>query len=95
MAQPVNPRGQQMVWRFELPTDRNEFTLEIPRHGTLLDVQSQDGHGVLFALVNPDEPLEERAYLLVGSGIRISDRYDYMGTFVVDDAARHLFQTLA
>lgn len=44
------------------------FTVEMPKHPTILDVQTQDGNEYLWALVDLDEPLEEVTFIWYPTG---------------------------
>ena len=54
----------------------------MPKNAEVLDVQMQNGTPCIWAMVDPDEPLKERYFIIVGTGHPLPDkRGAYIGTF--------------
>lgn len=59
----------KQVWKFELTTGYN--TVKMPKDARILSVQNQNGTPCLWALVNPDNPNQERVIEAFGTGHEI------------------------
>lgn len=69
----------QVIWKYPLAP---RCTHEMPAGAQILTVQEQDGVPMLWALVDPDLPMEGRVFVVVQTGERF-DGYGlrYIGTF--------------
>lgn len=74
------------------------FAVEMPRGAQILDVQVQHGTPQMWALVDPEAPVERRQFRLAGTGHRVEMYGDqqpkHVGTFQLDGGALvfHLFE---
>lgn len=90
---------QKTIWKFELEVKDKQF-ITLPQGAELLSVQVQNETPCLWALVNPNNEIEERCLEVFGTGHRIY--YDmgvarnYIGTFqmIKGDLVCHLFERL-
>lgn len=76
---------------------RDYFLLELPRGAELLHVHSQGDAMMLWALVDPAQPIEQRKFRLAGTGHDISDesvRYVGTGHLMGGAPVFHLFEVL-
>ncbi len=76
------------VWKFPLPiTDYPK--IEMPIGAIPMHVAQQHNQNFLWALIDPENGIEERAFRLVGTGHRIEDDElfgaEYVGTFLMMD----------
>lgn len=73
------------VWKFPLGTEQDPVELrqeiEMPRGAQLLEVQTQFGLPVLWALVDPEVERETRTFWTYGTGHRAERTRVYVGTF--------------
>lgn len=88
----------QSVYKYPVSV-HDIFTLELPEGARVLTVQAQGGAGVfLWALVDPDAPVEERAFRLAGTGHPINETnvLKYINTFQLQGGALvfHLFEMI-
>jgi hypothetical protein len=69
------------IWKFPLEvTDLAVVRMSIAAR--VLCVQVQQDFPMLWALVDPDQPTEERRFRVIGTGHRIDDSLGaYVGTF--------------
>ena len=86
----------QAIWKYAVPV-QDMITLMIPRNAQVLTVQVQHGEPQLWALVDPDNPPEQRTFRLAGTGHVIEGSvniFSYVGTYQLDDGALvfHLFE---
>lgn len=75
----------RVIWKYDIPPDR-EFTLEMPAGVVdLLDVQMQDGQPRLWVCVNAHERGQRRTphhFRVVPTGLPfVAEDLDYVGTF--------------
>lgn len=72
--------AEQTVWKYHL-TGR-ETVLEMPVGAKVLSVQLQMLQPVLWALVEPGPPFEQRKFVVVGTGETLPvDPGEFVGTF--------------
>lgn len=86
------------VFKYPVPPGDN-FTLALPEGARLLTVAPQSGEPQLWALVNTDNPPEDRQFRLAGTGHPIDEAEDtlhYVGTFHMMRGALvfHLFEVI-
>lgn len=83
------------IWKFQFPVE-DEFTLDMPEGAQVLHVREQNMKPCLWALVNPDNPAEERHFKLRGTGHPIHEEnpLKYLGTFFLIDGGfvGHVFE---
>jgi len=82
------------VYKYPVPCKDN-FSLMLPKDAKILTVQNQREEPQLWALVDPDAPLEERKFRLAGTGHPVTqENLDYIGTFQLrgGDYIGHLFE---
>lgn len=84
------------IWKYRVPlTDR--FAHDIPRGFTFLDVQTNYGLPMVWALVDTDQPKVRVDFALVGTGNPYPDQDEgefwHLGTFQLHDGELvfHLF----
>jgi len=84
----------KVVWKFQL--DRITNTVAMPQGAQPLHVAVQNGHPMLWALVEEDAQLEERIFEIVATGQAMpadsGNRYLYIGTFQRDWFVSHVFE---
>lgn len=79
------------IWKYPVGVD--EFDLEMPEGAQILATQMQIDTAQMWALVDPEKPLETRHFVTIGTGHPI--RYanlSYIGTFQADWLVIHLFE---
>ena len=80
------------IWKYNLQPSKRHV-LYMPRGAQILGVQLQNGEPVIWALVDPDQDLEERALYLAWTGEALpQDKLSYIGTFQADTTVWHLFE---
>lgn len=69
------------IWKFPAPI-RDRFVVEMPEDAEILTVQNQGDEPCIWALVQPDLPLERRFFHWYGTGhdVDLNDPLDYVGT---------------
>lgn len=78
------------VWKYVL---QPECTLKMPKGAKCLTVQMQSGQPMLWVLVDPKAPLEDRKFLVLGTGHEgeVTHR-GYVGTWQSGSYVWHLFE---
>ena len=82
------------IWKFPVVMT-DAFILPMPSGAEILCVQSQHERGWIWAIVDPDAPLIDRVFRLVGTGHPIAQsKLLYIGTFQQHAGALvwHLFE---
>lgn len=84
------------IWKYKIDvTDRQ--MIEMPCGAELLSVGVQDGHPVLWALVNPTHYQPYRVLRIYGTGHPVDDEPKrFVGTFMLHDGALvfHVFEEI-
>lgn len=88
----------QIIYKYPVPSE-DKFMLMLPLGAHVLTVQSQNNEPQLWALVDPQQPLEPRHFRLVATGQQLADPFDkssyvYIGTFqlLTGRLVFHLFE---
>jgi len=81
------------VWKFQVPST-DTFSLTMPIRAQILSVQAQHGGPMIWCLVDPLAPTESRTFRLAGTGHKIEELVEYIGTFQMFDGTLvgHLFE---
>ncbi len=70
-----------VIWKYILGVDVVANTIGIPIKAEILTVQMQRGDVCLWVKVNPDAELEDRQFVIYGTGHAIkADNERYIGT---------------
>lgn len=83
------------VYKYAIPS-MDVFTIDLPMGAKLLSVQAQRGVPHLWALVDPDLPVEHRHFRLAGTGHGIVGGVEFVGTVQLYEGALvlHLFEVM-
>lgn len=83
---------KRVIWKFRIPPprERREFTLELPTGLVeFLDVQCQDRHPVMWALVpapHHEGETTPHRFIVLGTEEEVDDtNLEYVGTFQITD----------
>lgn len=84
------------VFKYPIPIN-DDAVMELPEGARILHVDAQRGQPMLWALVNPDAPMEKRKFRFAGTGHQIIENPDsliHQGTFKLhgDDLIFHIFE---
>lgn len=85
----------KQVWKFTLRGKVN--TIGMPKGAQVLAVATQQGNICIWALVEPDAPVEPRHFNIYGTGLVIpSSPGNYIGTVLIHNDALmfHVFEEL-
>jgi hypothetical protein len=79
------------VWKFPLAiTDQQQ--IEMPVGAEILHVEPQEKTLCLWARVDPDAPLEGRAFVITGTGNPVPEVVDHVGSAVVPPFVWHVWE---
>lgn len=83
-------KNTKSVWKFDL---QPECTLKVPKGAKCLTVQMQSGVPFLWMLVDPEAPIENRRFVVLGIGHEGEVDYSgYVGTWQAGSLVWHLFE---
>lgn len=87
------------IWKYPVSI-KDKFTLEMPRGARILSIQAQVGDPQLWALVDPEELMVYRDFVLVGTGNPFAfdaETYHYLATFQIAEGhlVFHLFEDVS
>lgn len=91
---------KKTIWKYELEIRDTQF-IKMPKDANVLSVQTQGGMPVLWVLVNPANPPEEKCFEIVGTGNLVycdmGTTRDFIGTFQMSNGLSvwHLFERLS
>ncbi len=81
------------IWKFSL---HPSTSLQMPIGSLLLCVSAQGDGACLWALVDPDQPVEQRDFNCYGTGHNIpDDPGQYVGIVFIGSLVFHVFETTA
>jgi len=82
------------IWKYPIEI-HDLICIEMPKEAEILTVQSQKGIICIWALVNTDNPTEQRRFRIYGTGNPVEFNGDYIGTFQIynGDLIFHLFES--
>ena len=66
------------VWKFTVEPDRS--VIRMPQGAQVISVAAQGDHVCLWALVDPDAPVEDREFIPVMTGEAIDEGARYVGS---------------
>lgn len=80
------------VFKYDCPID-DDVSIDMPKNARVLSVQTQGGLPRIWALVNPELPVETRRFHWRGTGHTVADGDVYIGTIQLADGQLvfHLF----
>lgn len=84
----------KVVYKFEIPF-LDHITLPLPKDAELLHFASQGGAPMIWALVDPTQPQQDRSFRLAGTGHPIEEEgLTFVGTAMFGGGALvfHLFE---
>lgn len=82
------------VHKFPL-TGHSKQTIKMPDFSEIIHVAVQDDALYLWATVDTEEPLEDRTFVIVGTGYQIPDNvstYSHVGTYLAGYFVGHIFE---
>lgn len=98
----ATPPAGEVIWKFPVPpydyrtqgvTTRP--TVQMPMGARVLTLQLQDGEPTLWAIVDPRQVTETRAFVIVGTGQPVPDNAGpYVGTWQWPPMVFHLFEAV-
>jgi hypothetical protein len=75
-----------------------KYTLDgsvyIPQGSTVVQVGVQDGLYCIWAAVDTDAPVEERVFVVVGTGSELSDNMVHVGTVFENPFVWHIMELI-
>lgn len=83
------------VWKFPLHVTGEPQSVMMPNGSKVLSVQLQAEQICVWALVNPQEPTEERLFFIMGTGHPFGDTGDllhFVGTIQMGPLVWHVFE---
>lgn len=82
------------IWKYELKPGENN--IELPADSVPLSVQVQNEKPVMWCLVDTDNLMINRTFIVYGTGEKIDPELSlkYIGTFQLDWMVFHLFKEI-
>lgn len=88
-----------VVWKYDIGMPGAPFAVQMPRRACVVSVHVQGEQPRMWAIVDPEQPLEQRVFVVVATGATIPDTKvgavaAFVGTFLVGggDLVFHLFE---
>jgi len=84
------------IYKYQIPIE-DSFIIDLPAKAQILSVQMQGNRPFIWAMVNPNNSIEEFKFRLYGTGHPIKDMaVQYIGTFQMMQGSLvyHLFQSI-
>ncbi|MBU0846654.1 hypothetical protein KKH23_05640 [Patescibacteria group bacterium] len=79
------------IWKYTIPLE-GRFSIGMPVDAEILCLQIQHGEPRIWALVDPDAEIEEREFVLYGTGHPIERTGSYVGTYQTGSFVFHVFE---
>lgn len=80
------------IYKYELRSQ--DTSMKLPKEAEILTVQIQDGRPMLWALVDPENVLEDRFIYTVGTGWEVEDNMKYICTYIEGYFVWHVFEMI-
>ncbi len=82
----------KVIYKYEISPLHS--VIEMPVGAEILTVKTQNGNPFLWALVDPDNPPEDRYLVIFGTGHEVVTQGKYLGTFLIqnDSLVFHVFE---
>lgn len=83
------------IWKYVLGEPMTAVTHYVPAGATFLQAQVQGDEVVLWAIVDPEMPKEERRFALLGTGYDLTARFkpsSFHGTVQQGNLVWHVFE---
>lgn len=87
---------KKTIWKFQI-SNTGVFKIGMPKNSKILCVQTQFDDTFIWAIVTPENEIEQREFLVVGTGHILPETQknkEYIGTFQQLDGSLvwHLFE---
>lgn len=83
------------VWKFTLAETDDKQPLLMPFNARIIHVHEQGDQVAIWAIVNPKARLENRWFIVVGTGQDMPEDNEYLGTCHVGRLVLHVFETVS
>ena len=84
------------IWKYDIDARRERFSVSVPKGATFLTAQVQHGKPVMWAMVETEEDLENRYFVLLETGAvqNYQSVLGFIATLQLDDGKYvvHLFE---
>lgn len=80
------------IYKYELRSQ--DASMKLPKGAEILTVQLQDGRPMMWALVDPENVLEDRFISTVGTGWEVEDNMKYICTYMEGYFVWHVFEMI-
>jgi hypothetical protein len=80
------------IYKYELSS--KDASMKLPKGAEILSVAIQDGRPMLWALVDPENVLEDRFISTVGTGWELEDNMKYICTYMEGYFVWHVFEMI-
>lgn len=85
-----------VIWKFRIELGKVRY--ELPKYAKVLCVQIQDGEPNMWFICDPKQPLEQRAFSIIGTGHEFNGDLieSYIGTFQLEGGrfVFHVFEVV-
>ena len=83
--------NERTIWKFTIALT-DEPSVQMPEGAEVIHFDNQDGTPTIWAVVDPDAPLEVRHFSLRGTGHRMNGAGRHIGTAFQGPFVWHLFE---
>jgi len=93
----IQENSRSVIWKYQLEVEYSQ-EIQMPKDARILTVQLQGPLPVIWAVVNPNAPLENRQIITYGTGTRLSKGVvKYIGTYMTTKGkfVGHVFERVA
>jgi hypothetical protein len=80
------------IYKYELSS--KDASMKLPKGAEILSVAIQDGRPMMWALVDPENVLEDRFISTVGTGWELEDNMKYICTYMEGYFVWHVFEMI-
>jgi len=82
----------KVIYKYELRSQ--DASMKLPKGAEILSVAIQDGRPMMWALVDPENVLEDRFISTVGTGWELEDNMKYICTYMDGYFVWHVFEII-
>ena len=83
------------VWKYSFDVT-DTVRIKLPKGAEIIKVRGNGYAGLLWCLVDPDAPLEEREFIVVGTGVEFdTSGLWHIGTLFCAELVWHIFERVS
>lgn len=68
------------IYKYPIPIE-DFFTIRMPQNANVLMVNTQKSEVFIWAIIDTDEPMIDRPFIILGTGMNVPNGFNHIGSF--------------